>query len=91
MPEERKIPNLTKGEEEQKEEKAAKEGEELKEEAERPGKIKHERLKQERIQEAQFKERQKDFRKSLLQKGKHLFDRKRKDKFLGGTKGRRGG
>ena len=60
-------------------------------EVERTGKIKHERLKQEQIQEAQYKERQKDFRKTLTQKGKHLFDRKRKDKFLGGTKGRRGG
>lgn len=66
-------------------------GDESRIEAERPGKVKHERLKQEKIQEAEYKERQKDFRKSLLQKGKHLFDRMRKDKFLGGTKGRRGG
>jgi hypothetical protein len=75
-----------KGEMEEKEE-----GEEIQKEMERPGKVKHERLKQERIQEAQYKERQKDFRKTLTRKGKHLFDRKRKDKFLGGTKGRRGG
>jgi hypothetical protein len=78
-------------EERQKEDKAEKEGEEPQKEVERPGKVKHERLKQERIQEAQYKERQKDFKKTLTQKGKHLFDRKRKDKFLGGTKGRRGG
>jgi len=58
---------------------------------ERTGKIKHERLKQEQIQEAQYKEQQKDFKKTLTQKGKHLFDRMRKSKFLGGTKGRRGG
>ena len=60
------------------------------EETERPGKLKHERLKQERIQEARFKEKQRDFRKTLVQKGKHIFDRMRKSKFLGGTKGRRG-
>ncbi len=59
-------------------------------ETERPGKLKHERLKQERIQEARYKERFKDFKKGLIQRGKHLFDRKRKDKFIGGTKGRRG-
>ncbi|MFQ6002815.1 MAG: hypothetical protein ACE5KJ_03630 [Candidatus Zixiibacteriota bacterium] len=56
----------------------------------RPGKEKHKRLKQERISEAQYKEKFRDFRKNLVQRGKHLFDRKRKDKFLGGTKGRRG-
>jgi hypothetical protein len=60
------------------------------EEVERPGKLKHERLKQERFQEARYKEKQRDFRKSLFQKGKHIFDRMRKSKFLGGTKGRRG-
>jgi hypothetical protein len=60
------------------------------EEVERPGKLKHERLKQERIQEAQYKEKQRGFRKTLVRKGKHLFDRMRKSKFLGGTKGRRG-
>ncbi len=59
-------------------------------EIERPGKLKHERLKQEQIQEAQYKEKQRDFRKTLIQKGKHIFDRMRKSKFLGGTKGRRG-
>ena len=78
-------------EEGQKEEKAEEEGKEPQKEVERPGKVKHERLKQERIQEAQYKERQKDFKKTLTQKGKHLFDRMRKSKFLGGTKGRRGG
>lgn len=57
----------------------------------RPGKEKHKRLKEERFAEAQYKERLKDFKRDLAQKGKHLFDRKRKDKFLGGTKGRRGG
>ena len=65
--------------------------EESKKDTERPGRVKHERLKEERVQEAQHKEKSKDFKKSLFQKGKHLFDRKRKDKFLGGTKGRRGG
>lgn len=77
-------------EEKQKEEAEEKE-EERKEEVERPGKVKHERLKEERAQEARHKERFKEFRRSMIQKGKHLFDRKRKDKFLGGTKGRRGG
>jgi hypothetical protein len=57
----------------------------------RPGKEKHKRLKQERISEAQHKERLKDFKKNLVQRGKHLFDRRRRDKFIGGTKGRRGG
>lgn len=57
----------------------------------RPGKEKHKRLKEERISEAQYKERLKDFKRNLVQRGKHLFDRQRKDKFLGGTKGRRGG
>lgn len=74
-------------EQEQKEEKE----EEPKKEAERPGKVKHERLKEERTQEAQHKEEFKDFKKSMTKKGKHLFDRKRKDKFIGGTRGRRGG
>ncbi|HEX7401627.1 MAG TPA: hypothetical protein VF369_05560 [candidate division Zixibacteria bacterium] len=63
---------------------------ESREEIERPGRLKHERLKQERIQEAQYKEKQRGFRKTLIQKGKHIFDRMRKSKFLGGTKGRRG-
>ncbi|MDH4222718.1 MAG: hypothetical protein OEV55_04165 [candidate division Zixibacteria bacterium] len=58
---------------------------------EKPGKVKHERLKQEYVAEAQHKEKMRDFRKGLFKHGKHLFDRKRKDKFLGGTKGRRGG
>lgn len=77
-------------EEPEEQEKAEEEKEEEKTEA-RPGKEKHKRLKQERISEAQHKERLKDFKKHLVQRGKHLFDRKRKDKFLGGTKGRRGG
>lgn len=71
-----------------------KEGEEKKEEESavtRPGKEKHKRLKEERMAEAQHKERLKDFRRNLVHRGKHLFDRQRKDKFLGGTKGRRGG
>jgi hypothetical protein len=68
-----------------------KEEEEKEEEVTRPGKEKHKRLKEERITEARHKERLKDFKKGLVQRGKHLFDRKRKDKFLGGTKGRRGG
>jgi hypothetical protein len=67
------------------------EPEEEKEELERPGKVKHERLKEERTQESRHKEKFKDFRRNMTKKAKHLFDRKRKDKFLGGTKGRRGG
>ena len=55
------------------------------------GKEKHERLKQEHFVEAKHKEKLKDFKKGMFQRGKHLFDRKRKDKFLGGVKGRRGG
>lgn len=62
-----------------------------KQEIERPGKVKHERLKEERKQEAQHKEKFREFKRDMTKKGKHLFDRKRKDKFLGGTKGRRGG
>jgi hypothetical protein len=69
----------------------AQEPEEEREELERPGKVKHERLKEERAQESRHKEKFRDFRKEMTKKGKHLFDRKRKDKFLGGTKGRRGG
>jgi hypothetical protein len=57
----------------------------------KPGKQKHERLKQEHFGETKHKEKLKDFKKGMFQKGKHLFDRKRKDKFLGGVKGRRGG
>jgi hypothetical protein len=57
----------------------------------KPGKKKHERLKQEHFLESKHKEKLKDFKKGMFQKGKHLFDRKRKDKFLGGVKGRRGG
>jgi len=55
------------------------------------GKQKHERLKQEHFIESKHKEKLKDFKKGMFQKGKHIFDRKRKDKFLGGVKGRRGG
>lgn len=77
-------------EEAKKDEKEKKE-EEQEEQVERPGKMKHDRLREERIQEARHKEKFKDFKKSMNKKGKHLFDRKRKDKFLGGTKGRRGG
>jgi hypothetical protein len=61
------------------------------EEAEKTGKKKHERLKQEFVEESKFKEKFKDFRKGMAQKGKHQYDRMRKDKFIGGTKGRRGG
>jgi hypothetical protein len=75
----------------QEEEEKEKKEEEQKEELERPGKVKHERLKEERTQEARHKEKFKDFKKSMIQKGKRLFDRKRKDKFIGGTRGRRGG
>jgi len=65
--------------------------EKTKPKVEKPGKVKHERLKQEHMIEAQRKEKMKDFRRDMFKHGKHLFDRKRKDKFLGGTKGRRGG
>ncbi len=51
----------------------------------------HKRLLEEKELERQKKEKLKDYRRNLIQHGKHLFDRKRKDKFLGGTKGRRGG
>jgi len=57
----------------------------------KPDKEKHERLKQEHFIESKYKEKYKDFRKSMVQKGKHIFDKTRKDKFLGGVKGRRGG
>lgn len=83
--------------EEKPEKKGKKEEEEKKEEEKREekevkvGKQKHERLKQEHFLESKHKERLKDFKKGMFQKGKHLFDRKRKDKFLGGVKGRRGG
>jgi tRNA(Ser,Leu) C12 N-acetylase TAN1 len=77
-------------EEAKKEEKEKKE-EEQEEQVERSGKVKHESLKDERAQEARHKEKFRDFKKSLTKKGKHLFDRKRKDKFIGGTRGRRGG
>ena len=52
---------------------------------------KQKHLLQERELEIQRREQLKDYRKQFLQKGKHIFDRRRKDKFLGGTKGRRGG
>jgi len=77
-------------EEPEEQEKAEEEKEEEKTET-RPGKEKHKRLKQERVSEARHKERVKDFKKDLTHRGKHLFDRKRKEKFLGGTRGRRGG
>ncbi len=51
----------------------------------------HKRLLEEKEQERLRQEKLKDYRRNLIQHGKHLFDRKRKDKFLGGTKGRRGG
>lgn len=77
---------------EEPEEQKKEEEEKVEEKAEtRPGKEKHKRLKQERVVEAQYKERLKDFKRNLVHRGKHLFDRQRKDKFLGGTKGRRGG
>ena len=52
---------------------------------------KHKHLLHEKELEIQRKEQLKDYRRQFLQKGKHFFDRRRKDKFLGGTKGRRGG
>ena len=64
---------------------------EIEQEKIKPGKKKHQRLKEEHFIESKHKEKYKDFRKSMFQKGKHLFDKKRKDKFLGGVKGRRGG
>ena len=57
----------------------------------KPGKEKHLRLEEENFIESQNKEKYRDFRKGMLQKGKHLFDKRKKDKFLGGVKGRRGG
>jgi hypothetical protein len=80
-------------EKEKQEEPAEKKEEEQepKQEVERPGKVKHERLKEERVREARHKERFRGFKKSMTKKGKHIFDRKRKDKFIGGVKGRRGG
>jgi len=55
------------------------------------GKEKHRRLKEEKLMEVKHKKKFKDFKKGMFQKGKHIFDKKRKDKFLGGVKGRRGG
>lgn len=52
---------------------------------------KQKHLLQEKELEIQRKEQLKDYRRQFLQKGKHLFDRRKKDKLLGGTKGRRGG
>ena len=82
--------------EEKPEEKGTKEEEEKdevknEEKKAKVGKQKHQRLKQEHIIEVKHKEKLKDFKKGMFQKGKHLFDRKKKDKFLGGVKGRRGG
>ena len=51
----------------------------------------HKRLLEEKEAERIGQEKLKDYRRHMIQHGKHLFDRKRKDKFLGGTKGRRGG
>ena len=64
---------------------------ELDKKSDKLGKLKHERLKEERFVESKHKEKLRDFRKNISQKGKHIFDKKRKDKFLGGIKGRRGG
>jgi len=77
--------------EEPKENLEEKEAQEKPEEKEKVGKQKHERLKEESFLESKSKEKFKDFKRSLIQKGKHQFDKMRKDKFLGGTKGRRGG
>jgi hypothetical protein len=77
--------------EEPKEGQNQEEQEEQEPKLERPGRVKHERLKEEQKQEARHKEKLRDFKRDMTKKGKHLFDRKRKDKFLGGTKGRRGG
>ena len=73
------------------EDRGTKNGEKKEEKKVKLGKKKHQRLKQEHFIEAKHKEKLKDFKKGMFQKGKHLFDRKRKDKFLGGVKGRRGG
>jgi hypothetical protein len=77
--------------EEEKQEQEQPQEEQKEEKKHEGGKEKHERLKQEHFVEAKHKEKLKDFKKGMFQKGKHLFDRKRKDKFLGGVKGRRGG
>jgi len=77
--------------EEKKEEQTGQEKADISQEETEVGKKKHERLQQEHFIESKFKEKYKDFRKSMFQKGKHIFDKTRKDKLLGGVKGRRGG
>jgi hypothetical protein len=77
--------------EEKQEEQKGEEKTDTNQEQAETGKKKHERLEQEHFIESKYKEKYKDFRKSMVQKGKHIFDKTRKDKFLGGVKGRRGG
>ena len=54
-------------------------------------KLKHERLAEEHRRNAETKERFRDFAEGRLRHDSRGVMRKRKDKFLGGTRGRRGG
>jgi hypothetical protein len=54
-------------------------------------KRKHERLNEERRRLAAERERFKDFAKESMRKDARGISRKRRDKNLGGTRGRRGG
>jgi len=77
--------------EEEKKAEQSEEDPEVQQDQAKPGKTKHQRLEEENFIESKHKEQYRDFRKSMFQKGKHLFDKRKKDKFLGGVKGRRGG
>ncbi|MBD3234539.1 MAG: hypothetical protein GF315_12510 [candidate division Zixibacteria bacterium] len=54
-------------------------------------KIKHERLAEEERRIAERKEKFREFAKDKMRRDNKGIMRKRKDKFLGGTRGRRGG
>jgi hypothetical protein len=52
---------------------------------------KHKRLQMEKHKRAETKEKFRDFVRDRLRHDGHLLSRRRKDKRLGGTRGRRGG
>ncbi|MFQ5868562.1 MAG: hypothetical protein ACE5JC_01535 [Candidatus Zixiibacteriota bacterium] len=52
---------------------------------------KHKRLQMERQKRAEEKEKFRDYVRDRLKHDRHLLSRRRKDKHLGGTRGRRGG
>jgi len=70
---------------------AEKEEEEDKVETVKTDAEKHKRLQMEKQKRTEAKEKFRDYVRDRLKHDRHLLSRRRKDKHLGGTRGRRGG